>query len=188
MDIRVKGRNFHVTEPLKEYANEKMSRLPHFLDGLIKADVELSIEKNPRIQKNQVAEVTIFTHGPVVRGRESAPDMYAAIDLVLAKIERQVKRYKNRHYDTPKVRRATTRKMEIASEVPPDVGLDGEEEATSIVKTKRIDVKPMSAGEATAQMELLGHDFFVFRNSDTEEVNVVYRRRQGDYGLIQPAG
>jgi putative sigma-54 modulation protein len=186
MDIRIKGRNIHVTEALKGYAHEKMSRLPHFLGDLIRAEVELSVEKNPRIENSQVAEVTIFTQGPVVRGKESAPDMYAAIDLVIDKIERQVKRYKSRNHDIHKNHRETPRKMPAFSEVPTDAELEAADSSANIVKMKRIEAKPMSADEATAQMELLGHDFFVFRNADTEQVNVVYRRRQGAYGLIEP--
>ena len=185
MQVLVKGRNFHVTEALRNYAEEKIQRLTHYFDHLIKAEVELSVEKNRRIDNGQTAEVTIFTKGPVVRGRESATDMYAAIDLVCEKIERQVKRYKARTYAGKKNHRQTPRTMPAISEVPPDALLD-EENEREIVKTKRIEVKPMSPEEATAQMELLGHDFFVFTNSDTEEMNVVYRRKDGNYGLIEP--
>lgn len=186
MQVLVKGRNFHVTEALKSYAQEKLQRLTHFIDnGLIKAEIELSVERNPRIEDSQSAEVTIFTRGPVVRAHISAPDMYAAIDLVCDKIERQVKRYKNRAYGSRKNHRDTPRTMAVDSQVDAGVALE-EEEEREIVKTKRIDAKPMSPEEATAQMELLGHDFFVFRNADTEEVNVVYRRRDSHYGLIEP--
>lgn len=186
MQVLVKGRNFHITPALKDYAEEKIQRVGHYFDSIIKAEVELSVEKNRRIGNGQRAEVTIFTKGPVVRGHESATDMYAAIDLVVEKIERQVKRYKNRlTHAARKNSRETHRHMEPLSEVPEDIVLDDEGEG-AIVKTKRIEVKPMSPEEATAQMDLLGHDFFVFTNSDTEEMNVVYRRRDGHYGLIEP--
>lgn len=187
MQVLVKGRNFHITPALKEYAEEKIQRVSHYLDSIIKAEVELSVEKNRRIGNGQTAEVTIFTKGPVVRGHESATDMYAAIDLVVEKIERQVKRYKNRStHAARKNHRQSPRHMEPLSEVPEDLVLDDEDEG-AIVKSKRIEVKPMSPEEATAQMDLLGHDFFVFTNSDTEEMNVVYRRRDGHYGLIEPS-
>ena len=186
MQIVVKSRSFHVTPALKEYAEEKIAKVSHYFERIIKAEVELSVEKNPRIENSQTAEVTIFTHGPVVRGRESAADMYAAIDLVLEKIERQVKRYKNRStHAARKNHRDTARTMTVPSEVPADIRLDDEAEAF-IVKTKSIEVKPMSPEEAVAQMELLNHDFFVFTNSDSEEMNVVYRRRDGNFGLIEP--
>lgn len=185
MQVVVKGRNFHVTEPLKDYAQEKIQRLTHYFDHLIKAEVELSVEKNPRIENNQSAEVTIFTKGPIVRAHLSAGDMYAAIDMVFDKIERQVKRYKAKTYGGKKNHRETPRTTPAPSEVTEDVALD-EEADRDIVKTKRIELKPMSPEEATDQMELLGHDFFVFTNADTEQINVVYRRRDANYGLIEP--
>lgn len=192
MQIAVKGRNFQVTPALKEYAIGKVQRVEHYFDHIMKGEIELSVERNPRIENAQRAEVTLFTEGPVIRAHESATDMYAAIDLVAEKLERQLKRYKGRMYGDKKNHRETPRTMtpepgdleHLMDELngTPSGGPDEPE----IVKSKVVDLKPMSPEEATMQMELLGHDFFVFTNSDTEETNVVYRRRDGHYGLIEP--
>ena len=186
MQIRVKGRHFHVTPALREYATEKVERVEHIFDHIVRGEVELSVEKNPRIKDNQTAEVTLFTEGPVVRAHQSAPDMYAAIDLVVEKVERQVKRYKGRMYGDKKNLRESPRTTPVETLMAELNGTEDEDDSPEIVKTKAIDIKPMSPEEATMQMDLLGHDFFVFTNADTEETNVVYKRRDGNYGLIEP--
>ncbi|MBC7254349.1 MAG: ribosome-associated translation inhibitor RaiA [Actinobacteria bacterium] len=182
MQIIVKGKNLEVTDALRDYATEKVGRVEKYLDRIIKTEIELSVEKNPKIQENQVVEVTIFSSGPVIRAKESASDMYQAIDLVCAKLERQARKVKKKIIDRHHHARNPFKEAAISAEE------EGEEREPVIVKTKSFPLKPMTPEEACLQMELVGHDFFVFINSETEETNVVYRRRDGNYGLIEPGG
>ena len=181
MQIVVKGRHMTVTEPIRAYAEEKVSKAAKVFDhNTINAEIELYHEKNPSIEKNQVAEVTIYTKGPVIRAKEAATDMYAAIDLVSEKLEVQVRKYKG------KLKDRHSPKAALPPVPAPEIPLEEEAEEPSIVKTKTMQVKPMTDEEAILQMELLGHDFFVFVSSETDLVSVLYRRRDGDYGLIEP--
>ncbi len=180
MQIVVKGRHMTVADPIREYAEEKIAKAGKVFDhNTITAEVELYHEKNPSIEKNQIAEVTVYTKGPVIRAKEAATDMYAAIDLVSEKLEKQFRKYKGKIKDRHSAKGAPP-------PIPaPEIALEEEEERT-IVKTKVLQVKPMTEEEAMLQMELLGHDFFVFVSSETELVNVLYRRKDGNYGLIEP--
>lgn len=179
MQIIVKGKNLEVTEALRGYALEKVSRVEKYLDRIMKTEIEMSVERNPKIQDNQVVEVTIFSSGPIIRAKESAGDMYQAIDLVTNKLERQARKVKKKMIDRSHHARNPFKESAVAEEP--------EEEAV-IVKTKSFPLKPMIPEEACLQMDLLGHDFFVFINAETEETNVVYRRKDGNYGLIEPGG
>jgi putative sigma-54 modulation protein len=180
MRLQVKGRNLEVSEQIREYAEEKMGKLDRLVSDPTRVELELLVETNPSIPDNNVAEATVWTKGPVLRAREASGDMKASIDQLVDKLERQVKRYREKRRVAPR-RHA---RDGIPSDAPP-VAL--EEDATAIVKTKQFSVTSMSAEEAVLQLELVGHDFFVFRNAETEIINVVYRRRDGDYGLIEPA-
>lgn len=177
MQITVKGRHMDVKPAIRDYAEEKVGRVAKILNHmLMSADVELYTERNRSVEKAQVAEVTIFTKGPVIRARETAHDWYAAIDLVSEKLESQVRKYKSKLVD----RHTKGVPMSVAAEIPDQPG----EPEPALVKTKRLASKPMSTDEAILQMELLGHDFFVFRSDDDDATNVLYRRHDGDYGLI----
>jgi putative sigma-54 modulation protein len=179
VQLQVKGKNVEVTDSIRQYAEEKLGRLGKQLADPTRVELELALEKNPSISANHVAEATIWTKGPVLRAREANVDMKASIDQLVDKLERQVQRYKAKR--SPR-RAAGSSPPEGV--VPDDaVPLDGEPE---ILKTKRFGMKPMSSEEAALQLELVGHDFFVFRHADSLEVNVVYRRRDGSYGLIEP--
>ena len=185
MNLTVKGRNLVLTDAIGAYAEEKIGRLGKYLSNGTRCEVELWTEKNPSIADNQVVEVTIFTKGPVIRAREASPDIYASIDLVFAKLERQVKKYRGKLVS----RSQGTHKEVLVSEGF-EVLEEAEEPETEspapfIVKTKQFMVKPMTPEEACLQMELVGHDFYVFTNSETSETAVVYRRRDGNYGLIE---
>lgn len=182
MEVVIKGRHIEITPALHQYAEDKIKKLSRYLN-LPKAEVELSTEKNPRISANQTAEVTIYTRGPVIRGKESSADMHASIDLVTEKLEKQIKKYKGKVYNNlnNKAHGLSPEAFELPAE-----GIEEEAEEPAIVKTKQFALKPMTPEEATLQMELLGHDFFVFTNSETEELNVVYRRKDDNYGLIEP--
>jgi putative sigma-54 modulation protein len=185
VNLTVKGRNLVLTDAIGAYAEEKMGRLGKYLVDGSRCEVELWTEKNPSIADNQVVEATIFTKGPVIRAREASPDIYASIDLVFAKLERQVKKYRGKLVS----RSQGTHKEAFVSEgfkIPEETEVLEEEVSTPrIVKTKQFMVKPMAPEEAALQLELVGHDFFVFTNSETHETAVVYRRRDGNYGLIE---
>jgi putative sigma-54 modulation protein len=175
--LQVKGKNVEVTDSIREYAREKLGKLERQLADPTRVELELAVERNPSISANHVAEATIWTKGPVLRAREASADHKASIDQLVDKLERQVKRYREK--------RRRYRTAAAADEQIPDDALpmDGE---PRIVKSKRFPVKPMSPEEAVLQLELVGHDFFVFQNAETMDVNVVYRRRDGSYGLIEP--
>jgi len=179
MQFQVKSRNVEVSDAIKTYAEEKLSKLDRQLDDP-RVELELAVEKNPSIADNQVAEATIWTKGPVLRARESSSDMRSSIDQLVEKLERQVTRYRTRGRDR---RRRAVRANDPAT--APDT-VPADDEAPEIVKTKHFALNPLSAEEAVLQLELVGHDFFVFRNAASEAVNVVYRRRDGGYGLIEP--
>jgi putative sigma-54 modulation protein len=178
LNIRFQGKNIEVMQNLQDYAARKIERVGKFFDGIIKVEVEFIVEKNPRIQNDNRVEVTIFTNGPVIRGQAASTDMYGSIDIVADKLERQIKRYKNRLIQRSKQNRKNSENGTMKTR-------KGSEEQR-IVKVKQFYVKPMPPQEATLQMDLLGHDFFVFLNSESEEVNVIYRRKDGNYGLIEP--
>jgi putative sigma-54 modulation protein len=176
MRLQVKGKNVEVSEQIRAYAEEKLGKLERHLNGPTRVEVELAVERNPSIAAKNVAEATIWTKGPVLRAREATTDMKASIDQLVDKLERQVTRYRQK-------RRRHDARGEQGQEAgpPPD-----EAQGPPIVKVKQFAVKPMSPEEAVLQLELIGHDFFVFRNAESNEVNVVYRRHGGGYGLIEP--
>jgi putative sigma-54 modulation protein len=179
MQLQVKGRNLEVSDAIRSYAEEKLGKLERQLADP-RVELELAVEKNPSIADNHVAEATIWTKGPVLRAREASADMRASIDQLVDKLERQVTRYKTQ--GRSKRRRAAR----ANGPTPETVTVVADEADPLIVKTKQFPVGPMSPGDAVLQLELIGHDFFVFRNGDSNEINVVYRRRDGYYGLIEP--
>jgi putative sigma-54 modulation protein len=179
MQLQVKGRNLEVSDAIRRYAEQKLAKLERQLEDP-RVELELAVERNPSIAASQVAEATIWTRGPVLRAREASEDMHASIDQLVEKLERQVTRYRTRG-------RSKRRRAARANEPTPDTRpVVSEEPEPAIVKTKHFAVTPVSPQEAVLQLELVGHDFFVFRNDDSGEVNVVYRRRDGQYGLIEP--
>jgi len=177
MELRVKGKNTEVAESIRSYGERKLGKLERILDDEARVELELAEETNPAIAANQVAEATVWTRRHVVRAREASPDMKASIDQLVGKLERQIKQARE------KVRNRRPR----GDTPPPAPVLDLDDVNGAIVRTKQFALKPMTAEEAVLQLELLGHDFYVFRSIDSDEVNVVYRRRAGDYGLIEPA-
>jgi putative sigma-54 modulation protein len=177
MRLQVKGKNLEVSESIRSYAEQKLGKLSRQLADPTQVELELSLERNPSIAAKHVAEATIWTKGPTLRAREATPDMKASIDQLVDKLERQVTRYREKRQ-----RGRSRDNGALTVESNP-----GESESDpEIVKTKQFAVKPMSPEEAVLQLELVGHDFFVFRNAESGEVNVVYRRREGNYGLIEP--
>jgi putative sigma-54 modulation protein len=179
MRLQVKGRNLEVSEQIRQYAEDKLGKLDKLVNDPTRVELELLVEKNPSISDNHVAEATVWTKGPVLRARESSADMKASIDQLVNKLERQVKRYREKR------RMAPRRHVPQPSESAP-APLEVDENAVAITKTKQFTVNPMTPDEAVLQLELVGHDFFVFRNAESNGINIVYRRRDGRYGLIEP--
>jgi putative sigma-54 modulation protein len=177
MRLQVKGRNLEVSEQIRKYAEDKLGKLDKLVKDPTRVELELAVEKNPSISDNHVAEATVWTKGPVLRARESSGDMKASIDQLVSKLERQVKRYREKRRVAP--RRHAPQPTETAL---PEI----DDTAVAITKTKQFTVNPMTPDEAVLQLELVGHDFFVFRNAESNGINVVYRRRDGRYGLIEP--
>jgi len=173
MQLSVTARNLEITPALRSYAEEKLTRLTKYLEHIVTGHVVLSVNKH-----RQTAEVTLRVRDLTIRAEEESDDLYSSIDLVVEKLERQILRYKERIMTHGA--RNTLRGNRASAEAP------SPEEEPRVVKTKRFAVKPAPLDEAIMQMNLLGHNFYVFRNSATEEVNVLYRRRDGHYGLIEP--
>lgn len=209
MKIQVKGRHIVVTDPLRAYAEEKLSKLHRYvnerhIDEVTRVELELTVEKSRNSSDSQIAEATIFTRGPVLRAKEASTDMYASIDLVTEKLQRRAQKYhdkvqhksERRHIDKAALGEAAA--VAASGESEPDESAaapapvvdatpNGDQpEEPRVVKSKQFALKPMSIEEATLQLELVGHDFFVFTNAETSSTNVVYRRNDGHYGLIEP--
>ena len=177
MKATIIGKNIEVTSALKQTIDKKLTRLDKYFGEEHIAHVKLVVQKN-----KQTIEVSIPLSGVMIRSEESTDDMYASIDLVLDKLERQIRKQKTKlekrlHSDSLKFHEITAYETAVTD--------DGEEKG-NIVRTKKFAVKPMNQEEAALQMELLGHNFFVFMNDESEEVNVVYKRKDGNYGLIEP--
>ena len=180
MRLQVKGRNVEVTDQIRTYAEEKLGRLERQLADATQVELELAVEPNPSIADDHVAEATIWTKGPTLRARERSTAFESSIDQIVEKLERQVQRYRAKRSRRESGRRANGHPL------PQEPNFTAEQLDTMIVKSKRFDLQPLSAEEAVLQLELVGHDFFVFQNDATGKTEVVYRRRDGDYGHIEP--
>jgi putative sigma-54 modulation protein len=193
MQLQVSGRNLDITAPIREYAERKLARIERHLTEDTRVDLELAIERNRSISANQHAELTVWTRGPVLRAHEYAEDMYAAIDLAVDKLDRQVRRYRERrrHWRPHHQARDIEALLPLADDdegASLTSGNGGEPELPipTIVKTKRFNMKPMHPDEAALQLELVGHEFYVFLNAESDAVAVIYRRRDGNLGVIEP--
>ena len=174
MKFIISGKNIEVTEGIKAAVEEKLGRLDKYLVDDTIINVTLSVQKG-----RQKIEVTIPMKGHIIRAEEDSEDMYVSIDLVVDVIERQIRRYKTKLMNQKLS--GTEFKKEFF-----EVDDDAQDEEIKIVRSKKFAIKPMDVEEACVQMELIGHTFFVFRNADTFEVNVVYKRKDGTFGLIEP--
>ena len=178
-NITVKGKNIHVTEPIHDYAVEKMNKgMKNFEEYVVDMTVVLSVNKNRSVTKNQIAEVTIAAKGGIIRAEEASDSMYSAIDLVSDKIARQLRKYKSRIIDMSH-HKGQNNKVIPATTTPV-------EPEYAIVRNKTFDLTAMSVESAIHQMDLLGHPFYVFLNSDTKSISIVYHREDGQYGLMEP--
>ena len=173
MNITISGKNMDITPSLREAVEQKLGKLDRYFTPDTEVHVTLSVEK-----ERQKIEVTIPVKGRIIRSEQVSNDMYVSIDLVEEVIERQLRKYKNKIIDK-KQSAVNFQKAYIDNDYM-------ESEDITIVRTKRFDIKPMYPEDACVQMELLGHNFFVFMNADTDQVNVVYKRKGNTYGLIEP--
>lgn len=177
MEVTIRGRNFEVTPRLQEYVELKVARLDRYLGTIDQVRVDLAIENTRSHADSQVAQFTVHSKRAILRAEERTDDMFASIDAVMDKIHRQIERYKGKRQQ--RIRSGET-DVDALVEEPEEVP------AGEVVRVKRFEVLPMGVEEAIEQMELLGHDFFLFYNADEAAVNLVYRRRGGNYGLLQP--
>jgi len=179
MNINVRGKNIEATPALVDYAHKKLGKLDKHFDKSTDIQVVLSV-----IREEHIVEVTVYLNGLILRGEESTGDMYASIDMVVDKLERQIKKYKTRMNKS--LRQSGTRTMsEKHASLEAEERMESEE--PQIVRTKRFPLKPMTVEEAIMQMDMIGHNFFVFANADNNDtINVVYKRKDGNYGLIEP--
>ena len=174
MKVTVIAKNMELTDALKEIVQKKISKLEKYFESNIEAKATLTVQKN-----RQIIEVTIPFNGVILRGEESTSDMYKSLDLVEDKLERQIRKQKTR---LSRKHGGSVRFGEIGDSDIKSV----EEDEGQLVRIKKFGVKPMNSEEAILQMDLLGHNFFVFQDADSNKVNVVYKRKDGDYGLLEP--
>jgi putative sigma-54 modulation protein len=180
MELTVKGKNLEVTDRLQDYVEKKIGKLDRYLPSISEIWVELSTEGTKAAQDRQICQVTVRSNGTILRAEERSEDMFTSIDAVLDKMYRQIARYKGK-------RKNRWRGAAPAPEpLPMEYEEEFEEESSHIVRFKRFPMTPMNPDEAVEQMELLGHDFFVFYNADEGQINVLYRRKDGNYGVLQP--
>lgn len=178
MRFDIRGKNIELTEALKEYTTKRLSKLEKYIDDVKEAQVALSIGS-----EGHKVEVTIPLNGVILRGEEATSDMYTSIDLVEEKLEKQIEKHKTRLYRS---NRGAGLKKAFNEEVKREIDQNGHADKFKLVRSKQFALKPMDEEEAIMQMNLLGHSFFVFHNARSEEVNVVYKRKDGNYGLIEP--
>lgn len=176
MAIAIRGKNIDVTPALRDYVEKRIGKITKYFEMLGEISVVLTVEKG-----RHIVEVTVPANGIILRGEEATSDMYTSIDLVIEKLEKQIEKYKTK---LERRLRGKGFKAELVTPVAAQTASD--EDEFPLVKTKRFAVKPMDVQEAIMQMNLVHHDFYVFINSDSEDVNVVYRRKDGAYGLIEP--
>jgi putative sigma-54 modulation protein len=192
MKLLIHGRNLEVTPAIREYTETKLSRaIGNFEDLVMEADVHLSVARNPRVPQ-QTAEVTMFANGTVIRAQERSDNLYASIDLVASKLTRQLRRFKDRmveRHQGPVHRSAAAEEAGAATLPAPGESLtDGKEPVLPHrgVRRKYFAMPPMSLEEALHQLEMIDHDFYVFREAETGQIQVVYHRNHGGFGVIQP--
>jgi putative sigma-54 modulation protein len=189
MKLLIHGKNIEITDSIREYVTQKVEKaVNHFQDLTLEVDVHLSVAKNPRNNSKQTAEVTIFANKMVIRAEESSENLYASIDLVSDKIARQLRKYKEKRL-SKKSSSVRTPSNEIIEEPPiidDLIGNRSPELPKEVVRTKYFVMTPMTVEEALEQLQLVDHDFYMFRNADTGEINVIYERNHGGYGVLQP--
>ena len=192
MKLLIQGNNIAVTESIHDYVEQKLEKaVKHFQNITSKVDVHLSVARNSRIEKKHKAEVTVFANGTVIRAQEGSENLYASIDMVSDKIARQLRKYKEKHlakHHIAHVRQADIVEDDAVIEAE-EININSDrapELPTKVVRSKYFAMPPMTTEEALNQLQLVDHDFYMFQNSDTGEINVIYSRNHGGYGVIQP--
>jgi putative sigma-54 modulation protein len=188
MKLLIQGNNIAVTDAIHDYVQEKLEKAVKHYQGLTtKVDVHLSVARNSRINDKHKAEVTVYANGKVIRAQEGSENLYASIDLVSDKIARQLRKYKERYLDSK------THAQPKTAEVIPDQSVEADligdrtpELPTEVVRMKYFAMPSMTIDEALNHLQLVDHDFYMFRNKETNEINVIYIRNHGGYGVIQP--
>lgn len=191
MKIVVKGKNVKISDELQSNIEKKVSKLDRYLDNILDAKAELTLESTRNINDQHVVQLTITRNGTLLRAEERGLDYYTALDAALEKMQNQIKRFKDKRHDRKKEGPSAAEVAAVPLTgpllVPPPEGTEPEAEPVpQIARVKQFVMKPMFDDEAIEQMELLGHTFFVFYNAATERVNVVYKRKNGTYGIIEP--
>lgn len=189
MQLTVHGRHLEVTDWIRQYIAKKVDRIERYLPQMQEIRAELTQSETRAAADRYTAQITVWANGQILRAEESTSDIFASIDATVDKMAKQVQRFKGRRFQSRRRASAAVSMEAEMADLPPVV--QGEEEAPafdgSIIRRKQFVLEPMSEEEAVEQMELLGHDFFVFFNPEVRAVNVLYRRRDGNYGLLQPA-
>ena len=188
MKLLIQGNNITVTDAINEYVKEKLEKaVRHYEKITTKVDVHLSVARNSRISDKHKAEVTVYANGKVIRAQEGSENLYASIDMVSDKIARQLRKYKEKYLDSKTHAKIKTGEIIEEKPVEPDLLSDRTPELPSeVVRMKYFAMPPMTIEEALQQLQLVDHDFYMFRNTDTDEINVIYMRNHGGYGVIQP--
>jgi putative sigma-54 modulation protein len=188
MKLVIQGKNIEITDAIRDYVHEKIEKaVSHYQNLTTEVDVHLSVAKNPRITTKQMAEVTIYANGAVIRAQEGSETLYASIDMVADKIARQLRKYKERRLEQKT--NANLKTSEVVEPEPVELDLIGDrtpELPGEVVRTKYFAMPAMTIEDALEQLQLVDHDFYMFRNAETGEINVIYERNHGGYGVIQP--
>ena len=190
MEMEIRGKKLQLSKAVENYVSKKMGKLSHLLPSIVETKVEISKEKAKSPTNRYVVQVTVKSDGVLIRAEERQADVYSAIDAADDVIRKQIGRFKGKYY--LRNRRAARQRKELGVVIAAETGAELETETERervpdvIVKAKRFPVKLMTVEEASVQMELLGHDFFIFLNADNNSFNVLYRRKDGAYGLIEP--
>ena len=190
MKLVIHGKNIEITDAIREYVHQKIEKAAnHYQNMTTEIDVHLSVARNPRINTKQTAEVTLFVNGSVIRAEESSENLYASVDLVADKIARQLRKYKEKRFGKNNYR-SKSEELPVESPTPTLMGnLNTDrtpELPEEVVRCKYFAMPPMTIREALEQLDLVDHDFYVFQNAETGQINVIYERNHGGYGVIQP--
>ncbi|NEO79063.1 MULTISPECIES: ribosome hibernation-promoting factor, HPF/YfiA family [Moorena] len=188
MKLVIQGKNIDITDAIRDYVHQKIEKaVNHFQNITNQVDINLSVARNPRINPKQTAEVTIYANKTVIRAQEGTENLYASIDLVADKIHRQLRKYKEKLQSQKTRNQAKTEVILEEESVPVDLISDRTPELPEeVVRMKYFAMPPMTVEEALEQLELVDHDFYMFRNIKSGEINVIYERNHGGYGVIQP--
>ncbi|NJN82663.1 MAG: ribosome-associated translation inhibitor RaiA [Caldilineaceae bacterium] len=187
MELMVHGHNVEVTDWIEEYVDKKVGKLERYLPQATEARVELTHSPTRATDDRYTAQITMWANGQILRTEESTSDIFASIDSSADKMYRQIRHFKGRRYKSKRrSAAAASAEAELAALMPIEEADEEQTEPGTIIRRKEFVLEPMNEEEALEQMELLGHDFFIFFNPDAEGINVIYRRKDGNYGLLQP--